>query len=61
MDMLWKVFIALAPTVGVLFIFWHVMKNILEGDRRERIAHAQWEREQEMSARNSVEDPDGRA
>ena len=47
MDMLWKVFIALAPTVGVLFIFWHVMKNILEGDRRERIAHAQWEREQE--------------
>lgn len=50
MDMVWKVFIALAPTVGILFIFWHVMKSILEGDRRERIAHAQWEREQESAA-----------
>ncbi|MCH8613904.1 lysyl-tRNA synthetase [Arsenicicoccus dermatophilus] len=50
MDMVWKVFVALAPTVGVLFIFWHVMKSILEGDRRERIAHAQWEREQDRAA-----------
>lgn len=47
MDMAGKVFMALAPTVGILFIFWHVMKNVLESDRRERIAHAQWEREQE--------------
>lgn len=49
-DMAWKVFIALAPTAGVLFIFYHVIKGVLEGDRRERIAHAQWEREQDQLA-----------
>lgn len=50
-DSLWKIFIALAPTVGVLFIFYHVIKGVLEGDRRERIAHAQWEREQDRAQR----------
>lgn len=50
-DTAWKVFIALAPTVGVLFLFYLVMKGVLEGDRRERIAHAQWEREQERLAK----------
>lgn len=55
-DSLWKIFIALAPTVGVLFIFYHVIKGVLEGDRRERIAHAQWEREQDQARRP---DPSG--
>ncbi len=35
---------ALLPTIGVAFLFYYVMKYILEGDRRERLAQAQWER-----------------
>lgn len=37
---------ALLPTIGVAFLFYHIMKYILEGDRRERLAQARWEREQ---------------
>jgi hypothetical protein len=37
--------LALAPTVGVGALFYFVIKNILEGDRRERIAQAKWEAE----------------
>ena len=29
---------ALLPTIGVAFLFYYVMKYILEGDRRERLA-----------------------
>lgn len=36
---------ALFPTVAVTVLFYFLIKNILEGDRSERIAHAQWERE----------------
>lgn len=35
---------ALLPTIGVAFLFYYVMKYILEGDRRERLAQARWER-----------------
>jgi hypothetical protein len=34
---------ALLPTAGTVFLFYFVMKYIFEGDRRERIAQAQWE------------------
>ncbi|MCE1179738.1 MAG: hypothetical protein LWW86_12035 [Micrococcales bacterium] len=47
LDSAWPYFIALAPSVGVLFLFYLVIKNMIEGDRRERIAHAQWEAEHE--------------
>jgi hypothetical protein len=40
---------ALLPTIGVGFLFYHIMKYILEGDRRERLAQARWEREQGMT------------
>lgn len=50
MDTAWKVFIALAPSVGILFIFYHVMRSVLEGDRRERLAQAQWEKANPVAA-----------
>jgi hypothetical protein len=37
--------LALLPTVGVAWLFYIIIKNILEGDRRERIALAKWEAE----------------
>lgn len=43
----WPYIAALMPTCGLLYLFYIVMKHIMEGDRRERIAHAQWEAEQE--------------
>ncbi|HET7398895.1 MAG TPA: hypothetical protein VFJ94_10275 [Intrasporangium sp.] len=46
MDAVLPYILALAPTVGVAGIFYVVMKNILEGDRRERLAQAKWEAQQ---------------
>ena len=39
--------IALVPSVGVGILFWIVIKNMIEGDRKERLAHSQWDREHE--------------
>lgn len=38
---------ALLPSAGVGFLFYVIIKAMLEGDRRERLAHSQWEAEQE--------------
>jgi hypothetical protein len=40
-----KAFLALLPSVGVLFLFVVAIKAMLEGDRRERTAQAKWEKE----------------
>ena len=56
MSGIWPYIAALIPSVGVGVLFWIVIKNMIEGDRKERLAHSQWEREQENSGRN----PDGR-
>lgn len=34
---------ALLPTAGVAFLFYLVIKAMLEGDRNERLAHSRWE------------------
>ncbi|MGB5936777.1 MAG: hypothetical protein WBG76_13020 [Ornithinimicrobium sp.] len=34
----WGILAALLPSIGLLYLFWVVMKHILEGDRRERAA-----------------------
>jgi hypothetical protein len=44
----WSYIAALIPSAGVAFLFWLVIKNMIEGDRKERLAHSQWEREREM-------------
>ena len=41
---------ALLPSAGVAFLFYVVIKAMLEGDRRERLAHSRWEADQERSA-----------
>jgi hypothetical protein len=37
--------IALVPSAGVGVLFYLVIKAMIEGDRRERAAHARWEKE----------------
>jgi hypothetical protein len=44
---------ALLPSAGVAFLFYVVIKAMLEGDRRERLAHSRWEADQERSAESS--------
>jgi len=43
--------LALVPTVGVAWLFYVIIKNILEGDRRERIAQAKWEAQRDAEER----------
>lgn len=43
MSDLWPYVAALLPTAGLLYLFYVVMRHILEGDRRERAAQAAWE------------------
>ncbi len=38
---------ALLPTVAVGVLFFYVIKYIVEGDRRERLAQSKWEAEQD--------------
>lgn len=42
---IWPYLAALLPTICVATLFYLLMKNILEADRRERLAQAKWERE----------------
>jgi hypothetical protein len=44
---------ALLPSGGVAFLFYVVIKAMLEGDRRERLAHSKWEADQERSRSSS--------
>jgi hypothetical protein len=41
---------ALLPSAGLAFLFYVVIKAMLEGDRNERLAHSKWEADQEISA-----------
>lgn len=40
MDRIWLYAGALLPSIGVAFLFYVIIKNLLEGDRNERIAMA---------------------
>ena len=44
---------ALVPSAGVAFLFYVVVKAMLEGDRNERLAHSKWEASQESSTSSS--------
>jgi hypothetical protein len=42
--------LAIVPTIGVGALFYFVIKSILEGDRRERLAQARWEAQEAQQA-----------
>lgn len=44
-DAIWPYLAAILPTIIVAVLFYFLMKTILEGDRRERLAQSQWEKE----------------
>ncbi|AXH97176.1 hypothetical protein [Ornithinimicrobium avium] len=45
----WMILAALIPSIGLLFLFWMILKHFVEGDRRERAAIRRWEAEQDRS------------
>ena len=45
MSDLWPYLAALIPVAGMAWLFWLVMKSLVEADRSERRAHSQWERD----------------
>lgn len=55
MDAVWPYIETLIPSIGVLYLLYLILKHMVEGDRRERIAHAQWEREQDDLADKDAE------
>ena len=42
-DALFPYVAALLPTVAVAVLFYFLIKTILEGDRRERLAQSKWD------------------
>ena len=53
--------LAIVPTVGVAALFYFVIKTILEGDRRERLAQAKWEAEHDRRAQAQKQASDNTA
>jgi hypothetical protein len=56
MESLVPYIVALVPTVGIATLFYFVMKNIIEGDRKERLAQARWEAERKAADAEPVQE-----
>ncbi len=58
MDAVWPYLAAIIPTIVVATIFYFIIKGMIEGDRRERLAQSRFEAEQDRrraAARKSDE------
>lgn len=55
MDRIWMYAAALLPSIGVLYLFYVIIKSLLEGDRNERIAMARLDKaDQERAASSDI-------
>lgn len=50
----WQVIAALTPTVCVALLFWVAMRAIVNADRRERVAVARFEAENDVTVKTEV-------
>lgn len=48
MGEIWPYIAALIPSAGIALLFYIVIKNMIEGDRKERLAQAQWDAQKEQ-------------
>ena len=64
MDAVWPYLAAILPTILVAILFYFLIKSMLEGDRRERLAQRRFEaeqdRERELTAAAAATDSEGR-
>ncbi len=45
MSLAWQIVAGLLPSIGIGWLFYKIMKAIIEGDRNERLAQSRWEAE----------------
>ena len=57
----WMILAALLPSAGLLYLFYVVMKHMVEGDRRERAAQRAADRAAERAAEQARTDSAPRA
>lgn len=55
MEQLQAVLYGLIPSLGIGFLFYKIMRAILEGDRNERLAHSQWEASADAAAKAATQ------
>ena len=53
---LWPIVAALLPSAGLLFLFYVIMRRIIEADRRERAAERRWQAERDAARSNPETD-----
>jgi len=61
---IWPYIAGIVPTIVVATMFYFLIKSMLEGDRRERLAQSRFEAEQDRESRrvgNSPSDSGGTA
>jgi peptidoglycan/LPS O-acetylase OafA/YrhL len=54
MDDVWPYLAAILPTIAVAILFYFLIKSMLEGDRRERLAQRRFEAEQDRAQAGSA-------
>ena len=60
MDALWPYLAAIIPTIVVAAFFYAIIKGMIEGDRRERLAQKQFDKDEERrSAEGGLDDGPG--
>ena len=57
MDAVWPYLAAVLPTILVAVLFYFLIKGMLEGDRRERLAQRRFEAEQDRARAGSPDNP----
>ncbi|MBO3141877.1 hypothetical protein [Dermatophilus congolensis] len=50
MDVAWQIVAGLVPSIGVVWLFYRIMKALVEADRNERRAQAEWDMSSDASS-----------
>ncbi|QFG67626.1 hypothetical protein [Ornithinimicrobium pratense] len=50
----WMILAALLPSIGLLYLFFVIVKHMIEGDRRERAAQREFDRQESASEDTST-------
>ncbi|MGB7819333.1 MAG: hypothetical protein WBL35_11465 [Ornithinibacter sp.] len=57
MSALWPYLAAILPTILVATLFYFLIKSMIEGDRRERLAQSQYEAQQRRREAEAAGEP----
>lgn len=53
MHVLLEILAGLLPSIGIGYLFYRIMRVLLEGDRKERAAYARWQAEHDSAGHDS--------